>query len=678
MLSTFNIYVDSQQINAKCLNWSFAIRTKKTSFFHKINKLEILSYTEPVALRALNNQQGTYCSFFVVVMCKPIKISTQLIAIIFALAIPLSVCEVSEDETPDVISNCFIRDYNHIRCTGDFNVSNILFQERQKIDPNENIWLQRRFKGLEIFNSNVEEIDEKFMQFHGFKFETILIENAPKLRSISPKVLVELKDELTDFRAVNTGLPQYNDFGNGPHENENPFDNFKQLREVYIGEQSRCPTDETLLSPCTCKFGALSHAVPNGWSSGGSYIFGSTTQVTCEKTDLSGEKLKEIFEKVTRSNHEPKHFDVLTIRGVKSLIGIPSDVFSNVSITTIWMDDVDNLKSIHPKAFVSETSDHVAKSIQIFDLSNANFTTASSSEDGLFRAFSSLTNIRVIRLSQCGIPRIPSHAFTPEHPQKLLNNLLYLSLSFDRRRHSSGIKSIGSYAFSGAPKLVELGLEKNFIEEFDSFAFAFNETSNQPLTVHIGGNPFNDSYGLKPNAFSGAQRPIRILFNVNSFEASDKANDPTLDFIPENVFRPFIEENSENYFEVDYFNVDVWCDCNSKWMFDDIGSLKQNVRNGIRIKRVVDNVVGSFPLSVQCKAESSFECLSNCLSFPSTRLIHCGGSKVFDVKSTFNKLGQSIETGEFKKLVFSSKEIQELPNGAFGSFQFDIIELTGN
>lgn len=102
-----------------------------------------------------------------------------------------------------------------------------------------------------VFNSNIEEIDENFIQLHGFKFETILIENAPKLRSITRKALIELKDDLKDFRAINTALPQYNDFGNDAHKNENPFDNFKQLAEVYIGEQSRCPSDKTI-----------------GWSSG--------------------------------------------------------------------------------------------------------------------------------------------------------------------------------------------------------------------------------------------------------------------------------------------------------------------------------------------------------------------------------------------------------------------------
>lgn len=587
-----------------------------------------------------------------------------------------------EDKTPNVISNCFIRDYFNIRCTGDFNVSNILFEQRQLVNPNESVWLQTSFRGLEIFNSTIEEIDENFLQFHGFKFETILIENAPNLRSIAPKALIELKDDLTDFRAINTSLPPYNDFGNDPHKKENPFDDFKQLREVYIGQQSRCPSDETLLFPCTCEFGEISRTVPNGlfgWSAGTVNIFGTTTELTCQKKDMTGDELKDVFEKVSRSGHEPKHFDVLTLRGAVSLTDIPSNVFSNITITSIWMNVVYNLKSIHPKAFVSETSDHVARSIQILDITSANFTSASSTEvDDLFRAFSSLTNIRVLRLEKAGIPRIPSHAFAPENPQKQLNNLRYLLLSYDRRRHTSGISSIGSYAFMGAPKLVELGIVKNFIEEFHSFAFAFNETSNRQLTIHIGGNPFNDSFGLKPNAFSGSQRPVRITFDIDSFAASDAANDPSLDFIPENVFRPFIEENPENYFEVDYFNVDVWCDCKSKWMFDNSGNLKQTVQNGLRIKRVVDNVIGSDPLSIQCKANSSFECLPNCLSFPSAGLIHCGGNNQFDVGSTFLQLSEANRTKQFNKLLFSSKEIQELPSNAFGSFQFDEINLAGN
>ncbi len=605
--------------------------------------------------------------------------SRPLVVIVISFLI-FSLSASYADKMSNVISNCFKRDYKHIRCTGDFNVSDILFEQRQLNDPNASIWLQTSFGGLEIFDTNIEEIDEEFIQFHGFKFETILIENAPKLRSITPKALVELKNDLTDFRAINTCLPQYNDFRS---DEKNPFADFKQLREVYVGDQSRCPSDETLLFPCTCKYGELSRMIPNGlygWSSGSVNIFGTTTQVTCNKRELTGDELRNIFENFSRSDHQPKHFDVLTLRRTMGLTSIPRNILSNVTITAIWMDDVNNLKSIHPRAFVSETKDLVAGSIQILDISNANFTTANSTEvKDLFRAFSSLTNIRVLRLNQAGIPYIPPHAFAPENPQTQLNNLLYLTLSFDRRRHKSGIKSVGSYAFSGAPRLVALGISKNFIEVFDSFAFAFNETSNNRLTVDIGGNPFNDSLGLKANAFSGCQRPVRISFAVDSFEASDVANDPTLDLMPENVFRPFIEENAENYFEVDYFNVNVFCDCNSKWMFDDNGSLKPTVQNGLRIKRIDNNVVGSDPLSVQCKTISSFECLPKCLTFASAGLIHCGGNIQFDVRSTFLQLAQHLDgTNQFNKLLFSSKEIQELPMDAFGSFQFDRIDLEGN
>lgn len=678
-LLQFDIAVHITTTKAHHLNWYFAIRMKPVYYF---NKLEILSYLEPVGLRTLFHQHNSKTAkkskfIYFVVMSLPSNIFKPLTVIVITILV--SLCASYEDKAPIVISNCFIRDYNHVRCTGDFNVSNFLFDQRQQVDPNVSAWLQPSYTGLEIFNSNIEEIDENITQLHGFKLETILIENAPKLRSITRKALIELKDDLKDFRAINTALPQYNNFGND--ENENPFDDFKQLAEVYIGEQSRCPSDETILFPCTCKFGELSRKVPSGlygWSSGTANIFGTTTHVTCNKKDLTGDQLKNVFENISRSNHQPKHFDVLTISRTMSLTHIPNNVFSNISITTIWMEDVYNLKSINSRAFVSATSDRISRSIQILDISNANFTTASSTEvDDLFRAFSSLTNIRFLRLSECGIPHIPPRAFAVENPENQLNNLRYLTFSFDRRRHRSGIKSVGSYAFSGAPKLVELGMQKNFIEQFESFAFAFNETSDNRLTIHIGGNPFNDSYGLKPNAFSGSQRPLRITFNVNSFEASDAANDPSLDFIPENVFRPFIEENSENYFEVDYFNVDVWCDCKSKWMFDDIGNLKQNVQKGLRIKRIVDDIIGNDPLSIQCKAESSFECLPNCLSFASAGLIHCGGSNPFDVKSTFRQLGESSGTEAFNKLLFSSKEIQELPVDAFGTFQFGSIALKG-
>lgn len=652
------------------LNWYILQdRNKsKTSLFSVLCGSKVLFRSEPVVL-------GTQHDRIMVIL-------SNIILFVFAGTTCLSAFYVRcEDETENMSSNCYIRDFSKIRCTGNFNLSNILSEQRKLIEPDADTWSHRKFRGLEIFDSDIEEINENVAQFHGFIFETILIENAPNLKSITPNALVELRDDLTDFRAINTGLPQYNDFGNGPQEKENPFDDFKELREVYIGKQTRCPSDQTLLFPCTCEFGELSRTVPlglYGWSHGISNIFGTTAQVTCDNENLTGDQLKKAFENLSRSDHEPKHFDVLTIRGATSLTDIPSNVFSNISITTIWMEDVTNLRSIHSKAFVSETSDYGARSIQVLDISTANFTMANADEvDDLFDALSSLTNIRVLRFSKCGIPFIPPHAFTPEHHSKQLNNLRYLSLSLDRKHHKSGIRSIGSYAFSAAPKLVELAVERNFIEEFDAFAFAFNQTSNKQLTIHIGGNPFNDTVGLKANAFSGIRRPTRIIFEVSSFDASDEANDPSLNYMPENVFRPFIEENAENYFEVNYYNVDIWCDCGSKWMFDEVGNLRPEVQNGLRIKRITDNVIASDPLSIQCKANSSFDCLPNCLTFPSAGLIHCGGNGDFDIKSTFLKLGQSIEQKKLSKLMFSSKGIRELPMESFGSFQFEIVDFAG-
>lgn len=583
------------------------------------------------------------------------------------------------DETTKVISNCYIRTYNYIRCTGDFNVSDILLEQRQLVDANADQWWQKNFKVLEIFNSDIEVIDENVLQFHGFKFEAILIENATRLRSVTPKALADQKDDLIVFRAINTSLPQYNDLRN---DSQNPFQDFKQVIEVFVGKQTRCPSDETLLFPCTCESGELPRTVPNGlygWSYGISNTFGSIARVTCDNANMTSDQLKKVFENVSRSDHEPKHFDVLSLERTANLTTMPSNVFSDISITALWMDDVTNLKSIHPKAFVSEGSDSSARSLQVLDIKTANFTTASPNEVAdLFQAFSSLTNIRFLRLSECGIPFIPAHAFVPDNKDKLLYNLKYLSLSFDRRHHKSGIKFVGSYAFSGAPNLVELGLGRNFIEEFESFAFAFNETSNNQLSIEIGGNPFNDSYGLKANAFSHVKRPVRISFEVDSFAGSDTANDPSLDFMPENVFRPFIEENAENYFEVNYYNVDIWCDCGSKWMFDEMGNLKQSVQNGLRIKRIEGNTIVSDPLSVQCKQKSSFQCLPNCLTFPLAGLIHCGGNNDFNIESTFTNLAQSNPTQNFSKLLFSSKEVKELPKGSFGDFQFESVDFNGN
>jgi hypothetical protein len=381
----------------------------------------------------------------------------------------------------------------------------------------------------------------------------------------------------------------------------------------------------------------------------------------------------EIFGRLAASTHLPKHFDDLSLRG-ENITEFSANFFSGLTFSSVWISQIPNLRSIHPKAFSGNGAE---RSIQVLEIEKANFASCTEKETrDIFRAFSTLLNVRVLRIWSSGIPLIPNSAFVPENGE-LMHNLRYLSLDFDRREHKNGIRSVGSYAFSGAPNLKELGLSKSFIEYFHSFAFAFNETRNQSLQVHIGRNPFNDETGLAPDAFSGAQGPLNIKYEVDSFAASDPANDPSFQYFPENVFRPFLEENSGNSLLIDYFNVDIWCDGRVRWMFSDDGVLRPRVQSGLRVKRIEGNTIVSEEQSAQCKAESTFESLPNCLIFPLPSLIHCGGQHGFDVYKEFNRLFGLGMAPNISKLIFSTKGVHELGNGTFGKFQFKQVHLTG-
>jgi len=561
-------------------------------------------------------------------------------------------------------SGCIVQGFSTVRCRQDFNLTHFIVNYNSS-----DIW---NFRNLEILDTNLLSIDKTsgFEFQRPFLFQRIYIHNAPKLSSIDTDTISVLSDSFTHFRAIGTNLPDYNNLGRRPEDGPNPFAEFSELNQVFVGKtEGACP-DPTILFPCTCVHGKPWLTEVSGLYSTSSSRYdgyGNLTGLTCDDDSITGKGLFNIFRQLTPGTH----FDSITIRS-SNITHLPQNVFSDSSITTVWFDRVPNLRFIHPGAFASGGA-----SIQILEIDGANFSAAKESEVGqFFMALSSLVNLRNLRLSSCGIPFVPNSGFVPRYGQRF-HNLRYLSISFDRRVHSSGLSRIGSYAFSGAPKLKEIGLGKNFISKFESFSFGFNETRQQQLRVYIGLNPFNDSTGLEPNAFSGSRGPLWIKYDIDSFAASDPANDPQFHFLPENVFRPFLDEHQKNALVVDYFNVEIWCDGGSKWMFDSNGVLKPRVQNGIKIVRVDGNVISSWPDSIRCKAESSFESVPPCLLFPAAGLVHCGGNFGIDIAKTFKDLEGVNFTGNFSSLVFSTKGVEEIPKNLIGNFRFTHISFLG-
>lgn len=570
----------------------------------------------------------------------------------------LIVCLVSSVKSSkpnqDPENGCKLHSYDKITCTGNFNFS--IFSEAEF-----KIKVLDRYK-LEIFNTSLKTVDESTFRGNGniLNYYTILVQNATQLNSIHPNSFASSKHILSEFRAIDTALPR--NFG------DDEFVLFTNLQQVYVGDETRCPEDDTILLPCTCRFGDLGRTVLSGLYGTTSSLsdgVGKTTAIRCDSDLITGTELSEIFSKISKSNHTPKYFDSITIRN-SNITSLPSHLFQNVTFGRVKLYEVQNLKQLHPSVF------HGQEGIQALEIEKANFTGASESTTlDIFKALKSLKNVRKMRLSNCGIPFIPANTDNSTSCTKLR----ILSISFDRREHKSGVSHVGSYAFSWAPNLMQLGLTKNYISSFKSFSFGFHVPSENGLAVDISGNPFNDSDGLEPNAFSGSKRQISIKFEIDSFAASDPANDPVLNYLPENVFRPFLEENVNNTYSVDYYNVDIYCDCRSAWMFEmTSGLLKSRVKAGLRITRVQGNLVDGEYSSIQCKSQSSFECFPNCVIYPDYQLLHCGR---FQDGFKIEEFIHGQESYNISKLLISAKNVTTLGYDSIGNVSFNEISLTG-
>lgn len=123
---------------------------------------------------------------------------------------------------------------------------------------------------------------------------------------------------------------------------------------------------------------------------------------------------------------------------------------------------------------------------------------------------------------------------------------------------SNGVlHSIGTDAFYDLRNLANLGLTKNGLSTIHPHAFRMNSSSNMTLFIDLTDNQLTvDSF--KPNSFLGSQRPVKINFGLSGCSA-------TLQYLPENVFRPFLDEHPMNIIDVGRHCYHINCDCKMSW-----------------------------------------------------------------------------------------------------------------
>lgn len=119
------------------------------------------------------------------------------------------------------------------------------------------------------------------------------------------------------------------------------------------------------------------------------------------------------------------------------------------------------------------------------------------------------------------------------------------------------LHSIGTDAFHHLRNLANLGLTRNGLSAIHPYAFRMNSSSNMTLFIDLTDNPLT-AESFKPTTFLGSRRPVKINFGLSGCSAQ-------LQTLPENVFRPFLDEHPLNIVDVGRHCYHITCDCKMAW-----------------------------------------------------------------------------------------------------------------
>jgi hypothetical protein len=253
---------------------------------------------------------------------------------------------------------------------------------------------------------------------------------------------------------------------------------------------------------------------------------------------------------------------------------------------------------------------------------------------------------------------IPHHAFRPLKG-KFQRKLVKVSVKYQKSDRTA-LRMVGSYAFYYLSNLKTIDLSMNSIVKVHRNAFSLRWPSTEVLEINMAGNNLTET-SIDASAFLEAQRPVHVVLGQGVI------GNPHLRHLDESVFRLFLKENTKNRVKL-YSSKNtkglnrLSCDCKSRWMFDEVGRVRQGLED----------------IMCESGATTQWQCLPPCLVF-GHELLHCGSNQSFPFRDVFSDLSERLLPHErhFRRFVLSNTAVDSLPARAFGSITFEHMELDG-
>lgn len=317
-----------------------------------------------------------------------------------------------------------------------------------------------------------------------------------------------------------------------------------------------CPEESALIAGCSCFQNRRLDSLPELRCTSGN-----------RETDLA-ELIRRLNENAQGSIH---HFESLHWTGGKK-VEIGEGFFGNVTFRELLLGTPEQfsfISRVHPKAFSS--SGPIAEQLRHFAIRSLELR----HDADLYQAITSLKKLEYLVVEGRYLTKVPAHAFTPLADCYSvegcgLKELKRINFSEGWYETIIHVTRLEQFAFAGLPALEEINLKQQDVLYIGDYAFALSSpaTSEKPLLKIDLSHQWNAKFkpqSFQPLSLADIGRPVEL----------DLYGNPFLEFLPETVFRPFLEANDGGP-NVIRLGQTMTCNCTMKWLWESPQKYRQH------------------------------------------------------------------------------------------------------
>ena len=233
-------------------------------------------------------------------------------------------------------------------------------------------------------------------------------------------------------------------------------------------------------------------------------------------------------------------FELIYIHNT-SVENLTKDHFGLQTFKYIYLSENSELSKIDPMAFVESFNRSVKLGINRCPRISLN---------NIMNLANNFLRLNTLDLSSNLFTEIPTKAFQPFNNSQLGTQLQVILLD------NNNITSIGSFAFLNLTNLISVHLINNKI----------NKIQNNGLTIGKSIRSYGPNINLSNNNLTSKSFLEKSIENVNDSKIHIYLYNNPIDFLPKNVFKPYVHQKLVTL-NFDRKN-NITCDCKMKWIIE--------------------------------------------------------------------------------------------------------------